>query len=106
MVYGVAGYKLTLNCVWWCVAKLVAHRYAHLGTGNYHAGTARLYTDFGLFTANAAITEDLHKIFHMLTGLGRIHDLKHLLASPFTLHTAVIAKIQREIDTPAKGKQP
>lgn len=105
VVYGVVGYKTHAKlCL---VVRREAgrlHRYAHLGTGNYHAGTARLYTDFGLFTANAAITEDLHKIFHMLTGLGRIHDLKHLLASPFTLHTAVLAKIQREIEHAREGK--
>ena len=53
-------------------------RYVHLGTGNYHARTARLYTDFGLFTCDAAIGEDVNKMFQQLTGMGKSHRLQHL----------------------------
>ena len=105
VVYGVVGYKTHAKlCL---IVRREPHglcRYAHLGTGNYHAGTARLYTDFGLLTANPAITEDVHKVFLMLTGLGRIQDLKHLLASPFTLHKAIMEKIERETEHARAGK--
>ena len=51
--------------------KRVLRRYVHLGTGNYHPRTARLYTDFGLITANEAICADVNEVFVQLTGLGR-----------------------------------
>ena len=105
VVYGVVGYKTHAKL---CMIVRREHdglrRYVHLGTGNYHAGTARLYTDFGLLTANPAITEDVHKVFLMLTGLGRIQDLKHLLASPFTLHKTIMEKIERETAHARAGK--
>jgi polyphosphate kinase len=71
-------------------------RYVHLGTGNYHAGTARAYTDIGLITADAAIGEDVHQIFQQLSGLAPQIRLKRLLQSPFTLHAGVLARIERE----------
>ena len=64
----------------------VLRRYVHLGTGNYHARTARAYTDYGLFTCDKAIGEDVHKVFQQLTAMGRPGRLKKLLQSPFTLH--------------------
>ncbi|WP_198264844.1 polyphosphate kinase 1 [sulfur-oxidizing endosymbiont of Gigantopelta aegis] len=79
-------------------------RYAHLGTGNYHAGTARLYTDYGLLTSDPTMTEDVHKLFLQLTGLGKIVKLKKLLQSPFTLHGTMMDYIQREIDHIKVGK--
>ncbi|MGB5599905.1 MAG: polyphosphate kinase 1 [Thiothrix litoralis] len=105
VVYGVVGYKTHAKLC------LVVRRegeqlrsYAHLGTGNYHPGTAKIYTDFGLLTCHPDITEDVHKVFHMLTGLGRMRDLKHLLESPFNLHQTVMDKIQRETDYARAGK--
>jgi polyphosphate kinase len=79
-------------------------RYVHLGTGNYHEGTARLYTDYGLLTADNKITNDVHTLFLQLTGLGKTMKLKKLLQSPFTLHTSMLKFIQREIDNQLKGK--
>ena len=106
VVYGVVGYKTHAKlCL---IVRREAgklHRYAHLGTGNYHAGTARLYTDFGLLTANPQLTDDVHQVFHMLTGLGRIRDHKLLLASPFTLHKAILEKITRETEHARLGKR-
>ena len=62
-------------------------RYVHVGTGNYHPTTARLYTDFGLLTSNAEIGDDVNEVFKQLTGLGKAHKLKHLWQAPFTRST-------------------
>jgi polyphosphate kinase len=79
-------------------------RYVHIGTGNYHAGTARTYTDYGLLTADRVIGEDVHKIFQQLTGLGRVSRLKKVLQSPFTLHKEILNKIEREIEHASHGR--
>jgi polyphosphate kinase len=78
--------------------------YVHLGTGNYHARTARLYTDFGLFTCDDAIGEDVNKLFRQLTSLGRVPKLHKLLQSPFTLHTELLHKIAREAEHARAGR--
>lgn len=105
VVYGVVGYKTHAKlCLVVRRENTGLKRYAHLGTGNYHPGTARLYTDFGLLTCNPDITEDVHKVFQMLTGLGRVRGLKHLLESPFTLHSSMLEKIGRETENAKAGK--
>jgi polyphosphate kinase len=105
VMYGVFGYKTH--------AKLVMvvrreekglSRYCHLGTGNYHAKTARLYTDYGLMTADEAIGEDIHEIFLQLTGLTRVPRLRKLLHAPFSLHQALLQKIERETEYARAGK--
>ncbi len=105
VMYGVFGFKTH--------AKLVMvvrreesglRRYCHLGTGNYHAKTARLYTDYGLLTADEAIGEDIHEIFLQLTGLTRVPRLRKLLHAPFSLHQALMAKIDREAEHARAGK--
>lgn len=97
VMYGVFGFKTH--------AKLLMvvrredkglRRYCHLGTGNYHPKTARLYTDYGLLTADESIGEDIHEIFLQLTGLTRIPRLRKLLHAPFSLHQALLSKIERE----------
>jgi polyphosphate kinase len=105
VVYGVVGYKTHAKMI------LVIRRengklrhYVHLGTGNYHDRTARLYTDFGLFTCDEDIGEDAHKVFLQLTSLGRVGRLKKLLQSPFSLHQELIAKIEREIRHAQAGR--
>ena len=105
VVYGVVGYKTHAKMV------LVVRRertrlrhYVHLGTGNYHARTARLYTDFGLFTCDDAIGEDVNKLFRQLTSLGRVPKLDKLLQSPFTLHVELLHKITREAGHARAGK--
>ena len=80
-------------------------RYGHLGTGNYHPRTARLYTDFGLITANPQICEDMDKVFSLLTGLGARRPLKLLLQSPFTLHESMVAMIKTEAANAKAGKK-
>jgi polyphosphate kinase len=71
-------------------------RYVHLSTGNYHARTAKLYTDFGLFTCNDDITADVNDVFMQLTGPGRASKLKHLWLAPFTLHKNILRAIRSE----------
>lgn len=80
-------------------------RYGHLGTGNYHPRTARVYTDFGLLTANQQMCEDMDQIFSLLTGLGARRALKLLLQSPFTLHETVQALIWGETENARAGKR-
>ncbi|HYG42332.1 MAG TPA: polyphosphate kinase 1 [Bordetella sp.] len=80
-------------------------RYAHLGTGNYHPRTARLYTDFGLLTADPRLCEDMDKVFTQLTGLGARRTLKALLQSPFTLHETMMALIRAEIRAAKAGRK-
>lgn len=97
VVYGVVGYKTHAKML--LVVRREGRklrRYVHLGTGNYHSGTARAYTDLGLITADADIGEDVHQLFLQLSGLGPKMQLKRLLQSPFTLHSGVLARIERE----------
>ncbi len=98
VVYGVVGYKThaKLCLVVRREGKRLRH-YVHLGTGNYHSRTARIYTDYGLMTCDKSIGEDVHKIFHQLTSLGKVSKLDKLLQSPFSLHNTLLEKIGREI---------
>jgi polyphosphate kinase len=79
-------------------------RYAHLGTGNYHPRTARLYTDFDLLTANEQICSDVNEVFQQLTGLGKATKHKHVWQSPFNLHQKVIESIDNETRIAKSGK--
>jgi polyphosphate kinase len=97
VVYGVVGYKTHAKML--LVVRREGRklrRYVHLGTGNYHAGTARAYTDFGLLTADEAIGADVHQVFQQLSGLAPNVGLRKLLQSPFTLHEGILAMIGRE----------
>jgi polyphosphate kinase len=105
VVYGVVGYKThakMLLIVRREGRKLV--RYTHLGTGNYHAGTSRAYTDFGLLTCDPTIGQDVHKMFQQLTGLCKMMKLERLYQSPFTLHAFILDRIEREIANARAGK--
>ena len=106
VVYGVVGYKTHAKMI--LVVRRESRtlrRYVHLGTGNYHARTARLYTDYGLLTCDKAIGEDVNKLFHQMTGLGRAGKLKKLLQSPFTLHKGMLNYIDQEINAAKDGKK-
>ncbi len=72
-------------------------RYAHIGTGNYHPATARLYTDLGLFTAREDITEDVADLFNHLTGFGRVPKYRKLLVAPEHMRDGIIAQIDNVI---------
>jgi polyphosphate kinase len=79
-------------------------RYVHVGTGNYHSRTARIYTDFGLFTCDEKICDDVNEIFSQLTGLGKAGKLQLLHQSPFTLHDMILEKIAHEVAQAELGK--
>jgi polyphosphate kinase len=79
-------------------------RYVHMGTGNYHAATARQYTDYSLISSDTALTEDVQKVFQQLTAMGKPGKLKKVLQAPFTLHKAMLEMINREISFANKGK--
>jgi polyphosphate kinase len=105
VVYGVVGLKTH------CKALLVVRRdpdrlrqYVHLGTGNYHPKTARIYTDFSLLTTAPDLTEEVAIVFNTLTGLAGYPGLKKLLVAPFDLHQRVIDLIERERDHAVAGK--
>ncbi len=106
VVYGIVGYKTHAKLM------LIVRReddriirYVHLGTGNYHAGNAKVYTDYGLFSADPDISEDVHKIFQELTGMGKPANLKKLLHAPFTLHDKLMGFIDDEIAHANAGKR-
>ena len=79
--------------------------YVHLGTGNYHPKTAQIYTDYGLFSCDPELGNDVRRVFAQLTSLGKVSKLNKLLQSPFTLHSGIIAKIEREISHAQAGKK-
>jgi len=106
VVYGIVGYKAHAKML--LIVRRESRRlrrYVHLGTGNYHPGTARAYTDLGLLTARPEIGTDVHKLFQELTGLGHVARLKCLLRSPFTLRSALIERIGREMDEARAGRK-
>jgi polyphosphate kinase len=72
-------------------------RYAHIGTGNYHPGTARLYSDLGMLTCDDGITQDLSEQFNYLTGYSPPPRFRKILTAPFALKKAMLEKIDREI---------
>jgi polyphosphate kinase len=105
VIYGVVGLKTH------CKALLVVRRdsdrlrhYVHLGTGNYHQRTARIYTDFSLLTSNADLTEEVAIVFNTLTGLAGYPGLKKLMVAPFDMKARLIQSIERERDNARAGK--
>ncbi len=106
VTYGVLGLKTH------CKVVLVVRqdynglrRYAHIGTGNYHPGTARLYSDFGLLTVDEGIGQDLTELFNYLTtGYRPKRAYRKLLPAPVVLKKALIQKIDREIAHVAAGQ--
>ena len=105
VVYGVFGYKVHAKMA--LVIRRedgVLKRYAHLGTGNYHQGTSRIYTDFGIITDDGQITADVNTLFMEITGLGKPGRLNKLYQSPFTLHKMIINRIRQETAHAKAGK--
>ncbi|MFF7707409.1 polyphosphate kinase 1 [Pseudomonas sp. NPDC007930] len=105
VIYGVVGFKTHAKMM------LILRReggeiarYAHLGTGNYHAGNARLYTDYSLLTSDDALCEDVSKLFTQLIGMGKTLRMKKLLHAPFTLKKGMLDMIARETQFAVEGK--
>ncbi|HLU27870.1 MAG TPA: RNA degradosome polyphosphate kinase [Glycomyces sp.] len=99
VMYGIVGLKTH------CKLALVVRqeddgsllRYSHIGTGNYHPKTARLYEDFGLLTTDRAVGEDVNAVFNHLTGYSRSEEHQRLLVAPHSLRPGLIERIEREI---------
>ncbi len=79
-------------------------RYVHIGTGNYHAATARLYEDLGIFTADEEITADVADLFNYITGFGRPQKFRKLLVAPFTLRSGLVDEIRAVAAAATDGK--
>jgi polyphosphate kinase len=99
VVYGHPALKTHAKCV------LVVRRegdgvrnYVHVGTGNYHATTARLYTDYGLFTVDKQLGADVADMFNFLTGYGRPRRYRKALVAPHHLRDGILAEIERTIE--------
>ncbi len=105
VVYGIVGYKTHAKML------LILRRennklrqYAHLGTGNYHRSTSRIYTDYGFLTSDKQITEDVSHLFVQLTSLGKVPKTNKLLHAPFTLMDGLLSRVDREISNAQAGK--
>ncbi|SFU58974.1 polyphosphate kinase 1 [Halomonas korlensis] len=106
VIYGVMAYKThakMMHIVRRERGKL--RHYAHLGTGNYHSKTAKLYTDYSLLTARPGLCEDVHRVFQQLSGMGRARQIETLLHAPFTLHERLMGMIEREAEHARQGKR-
>lgn len=106
VVYGIPGLKTHVKAI------LVARRegqqvreYVHIGTGNYHQKTARLYTDFGLFTADPDIGADVAEMFNFLTGYGRPAVYRKMLVSPTTMRDRFIEEIESTVAAHEVGEE-
>jgi len=112
VVYGVVGHK--------CHAKMLLIvrkekinksgktslvRYAHLGTGNYHPRTAKLYSDFGLMTCDPHISKDIHHVFQQLTGTGMQLETREIWEAPFTMLEQLVHHIRAETKAAKRGKK-
>ncbi len=105
VVYGVVGYKTHAKMISVLRKEVTGLKYyTHLGTGNYHAGTARVYTDFGLITSAADIGRDVNRIFQQLTSFANVTDLEVLWQAPHTLHRNIKAAIAQEAANAQAGK--
>ncbi len=106
VVYGVMGYKIhsKMTLVVRREGRALRH-YVHMGTGNYHARTAKQYTDYGLLTYDQEIGQDVQKVFQQITGMGKTIKLKKLCHAPFTLFDTLMDLIEFEI-TQAKANKP
>jgi len=105
VMYGVVGFKTHAKLT--LIVRRESdgiRRYCHLGTGNYHPRTARAYTDYGLFTCEPQMCRDVHEVFLQLTSLTQAPELHLLLQSPFTLHMAIQAKLEREATHARAGR--
>jgi polyphosphate kinase len=105
VVYGLVGLKT--HCKTALVARQEGNqirRYCHIGTGNYHPKTARMYEDFGLLTADPEVGADLTDLFNVLTGYSRQTAYRRLLVAPYGVRSGIIERIEREIDHVRAGR--
>ncbi len=105
VIYGIPGIKVH------CKACLIVrregdgiHRYCHLGTGNYNDKTARIYADFGLFTAREEFGEDVTQLFNLLTGYALPTAFHHLILSPTSMRDDMVKRLSREAENARNGQ--
>ncbi len=105
VIYGVVGFKTHAKMI------LVARRenaklryYVHLGTGNYHPRTSKIYTDYGLLTCDKELGEDVYRVFLQLSSMGKASKMDSLLYAPFTLHKGMVRRIRSEKENAEQGK--
>jgi len=105
VVYGYPGLKTHAKCI------LVVRRegdgvrnYVHVGSGNYHSTTARLYTDFGLFTVDEDIGADVADMFNFLTGMARPTDYRKVLIAPMGIRDGIMGQINATIEAHERGE--
>jgi polyphosphate kinase len=106
VVYGIPGLKTHVKAI--LVARREGERvreYVHIGTGNYHPKTARLYTDFGLFTADADVGADVAEMFNFLTGYGRPAVYRKVMVSPTTMRERIVEEIERTVAAHRAGEE-
>jgi len=106
VVYGFVGLKT--HCKMALIVREepdgTLRRYCHLGTGNYHPTTARVYEDFGLLTADPAVGEDVTALFNHLTGYSRTGSYRRLLVAPQSLRTGIVSRIDRQAERQRAGQ--
>ncbi len=106
VVYGIPGLKTHVKAI--LIARREGDRvreYVHIGTGNYHPKTARLYTDFGLFTADPEIGADVAEMFNFLTGYGRPAEYRKVLVSPTTMRDQIVGEIEATVEAHRAGEE-
>ncbi len=106
VVYGFVGLKT--HCKMALIVREESdgslRRYCHLGTGNYHPTTARLYEDFGLLTADTTVGEDVNALFNHLTGYSRTGSYRRLLVAPQSLRTGIVDRIDEQAERRRSGQ--
>ena len=105
ITYGVVNYKTHAKTI--LIVRREGNklrRYIHLGTGNYHAGNARVYTDYSLLSCDEVLGSDVHKTFQQLTGMGKAEGLQRLLSAPFSLRKKITRMIRAEAVAAQEGK--
>lgn len=105
VIYGVVGFKTHAKML--LIARREQgklHYYVHLGTGNYHPRTSKIYTDYGIITSDRDIGDDVYRIFLQLSSMGKASKMDSLLYAPFTLHKGMIRRIRIERENAEQGK--
>jgi polyphosphate kinase len=106
VVYGLIGLKTHCKlCLVVREERDGIHRYAHIGTGNYHPKTARLYEDFGLLTSDPVVTEDISHLYNALSGYSNRTEYGRLLVAPHSIRRGLVDRIEREIENHREGRQ-
>ena len=104
VVYGFAGLKIHAKlCLVVRREKEGLRRYVHVGTGNYNAGSAKIYTDLGILTADNAICDDVQDLFNVMTGCGIIDEYRSLFVSPKGMRPNLVRLIEEEIELHKKS---